>query len=230
MSDNEHTVWALRVHECDGVDDNSITNFMSKLDGPYLVAKESEANRVHYQGWFISKIKDVTLRARVKKAFPSVVGNNGYSLKPAKDADKYMRYICKGTREVPPVVVTKHGILYTDEWVKNQWEAFWQHEASEAYELKKAKMSVTETIWSKVEQLPEINMDSVVKLIIKCHVAVGKPYDVYGVRKLRNVIMSKYDRSYINKMVIAVNSDDVSAADCLYKNKDVIVEEKEIDI
>lgn len=223
MTDGEYTVWAVRIHECDGVNDDSIAAFCCKLDGAYFMAKESEANRVHYQGWFVSKIKDVTLRARVKKAFPSVVGNNGYSLKPARESEKYMRYICKGTRDMLPLVICKKGIEYSEDWVKSQWEAFWQHEASEAYELKKSKQSVTEVIWSKVDKLEVINSTTVVNTIIKCYIAVSKPYDIFGVRRLRNIILSKYDKTYARKMEIAVNMDDLGAVEYINNSKDDIL-------
>lgn len=223
--DDNKLMWALRLHVVDGVDHNTVADFLRGMDGAYLLAEESEANRVHFQGWLITGLKDVTLRARLKKSFPMLVGNKGYSLKPVKE-DTYVRYCLKGTRTEPPVVVAKYGMDYTDEWIENEWRQFWAHEKSDAYELKKAKASVTEVIWAKVEALTvPITPTNVVDIIVDVYTAAGKPYDEYGVRRLRNVILSKYYPAWRRHMKAVINMDSVATAfDTHIYNGDVVLD------
>lgn len=190
-------LYTLRVHQLDGVTDASVAEFMSGLDCAYVMVKETEARRTHYQGWAVSALKDVTLRARLKKAFPAAVGNKGYSLKPAEDGAAYMRYCLKGTRDTPPQVVCRQGVQYTDEWLQNEWSEFWKHPKSEAYELKKAKQSVVEMIHGHFEVYKgPITPAYVTDVIMDAYIKANKPFDVFAIRRLLNVIMSKYDPRY----------------------------------
>lgn len=226
-------MYHVRIHEVDGVDDNSIADFMCGLDGPYVISKETEAKRVHYQGFVISRIKEGTIRARIKKAFPTAVGNKGYNLKEAEKPESLPRYICKGdSKDAPPTVVCKRGIMYTDDWVAEQHKLYWEHELAEARELKKAKQNVTEVIWEKVDQIEgEVTCQKVVSIIVDCYTAVGKAYDLWGVRRLRNVIMSKYCKKWKAHMKELANLDDVAIALSTGKyNGEHIVGEEGLDI
>lgn len=204
---NESTCWAIRIHQCDGVNDDTITDFCNNLDGACVMAKETEASRIHYQGWIISGLKEITLRVRIKKAFPTTVGNRGYSLKEVRELEKYLPYVCKGTREIPPVIVFRRGIQYTDDWISAQYDSFWKDDRSTSYEMKKSKMSAHDMIWEKVDKLDKVTPRNVCMVIIDTYTSVSKSYDVYGVRRLMNTIMSKYSPQFRKAIANAVLSD-----------------------
>lgn len=207
-------MYSIRIHAVDdGVNNDSITKLVSDMEGSYLMVKEKDANREHYQGWVISAIPEQTLRARIKKAFGQCVGNKAYSFKATEKPEDYMKYICKGTAIAGPEVVCKYGVEYTDEWIEEKHLEFKSHELYTAYELKKKKGSANEIIWERVEQYKdEVTPNKVVSDIIDVYTELGKPYDIFYVRRLRNVIMSKYDRKWRATMKQAVNADDVAAA------------------
>lgn len=205
------TIYAVRVHQCDGVTDERVQEFFRNLQASYVIARESDASRVHYQGWICTDMKDVTLRARIKKAFPECVGNNGYSLKPVKDTPEvYMRYCMKGTETQAPAIVCAQGLEWTLEWIAEQHTKFWSDERAKAYGLKKSKMSVTETIWSDVDNLSKerpVKVADVVRIILDNWVAVGKPFDSYTVKRLTNTIMSKYSVGFRRKFENLIMAD-----------------------
>lgn len=209
---DDATVYAVRIHQCDGVTDDAIAAWCGGLDGAYYMAKETEASRVHYQGWVVTRLKDVTLRLRIKKAFPGAVGNKGYSMTECKDVDAYQRYCCKGTRESPPELVAARGVEYTAEWVAAQWEAFWRDERSTGYELKKAKQSADEVVWERVEKLDKVTPRHVLTVIVDVYTGVGKKFDMFQLKRFCNVIMSRYDKEFRKRLVAAAMQDDLYAA------------------
>lgn len=118
-------VYALRVHELADDFARRVTSFVQDAGGSYVVARETDANRVHFQGWLRSDIKPQALRARFKKAFPECVGNKGYSICAVKDFEAYSRYILKGTKETMADVVCYQGLEVTEQFLMNEHRAYW---------------------------------------------------------------------------------------------------------
>lgn len=110
---NPSHFFKIRIH-CECIEWPQMTQFL--LENPVLIflAKETVANRDHYQGLIrCSSVKEQQLRNKIKKAFPLVTGNKGYSLSPcfkktetAPDILKYIRYCCKGpSNSIQPDIV-----------------------------------------------------------------------------------------------------------------------------
>lgn len=197
------TIYAVRVHQVDGVTDERISEFFGNIQSSYVIARESDSSRVHYQGWLVTEMKDVTIRARLKKAFPECVGNKGYSLKPLRETPEvYMRYCMKGTETQGPVIVCAQGLEWTQDWIAEQHTKFWSDERAKAYGYKKAKMNVTEQIWAEVDEVSKVRpvkVEDVVDIILENWTAVGKPFDTYSVKRLTNTILSKYSVGFRRK-------------------------------
>lgn len=206
---DEAVVWTVRIHEVDGVTRDHVTSFFSRMDGAYLVVREADASRPHYQGWAISRLKEVTLRLRIKTAFPDLVGNKGYSLVACREPEKYMKYVLKGTRESPPDVVCVSGVEYTEEWRSAQHDAFWAAEVSTAYEAKKAKLSAVEKVWAIVATLDKVTPRRVGAIIIKVFSDAGKPFDVFQVKRLTTTIMCRYDPEFRKIVLQTMLKDDM---------------------
>jgi hypothetical protein len=217
-------MYAVRIHVVDDeVTGSAVADFCGALDGAYLMVQETEgcleATRTHFQGWVFSGLAIGTIRARLKTKFPQCIGNKGYSLKPVDDPAKYIPYCLKGTRRDPPLVVCLYGPTYTDAWVHDNWKVFWEHDLSAAYEHKKKKQSVVETIWEEVDAMETVTLQKVTSTIVDKYTSVGKPFDIYGIRRLRNVIMSKYDSQYRKLIKQQVDMDDIGSAYDLLKIK-----------
>lgn len=236
MADNywetdEGTFWYhLRIHQVDGVNITSLAEFLLDwIDGPYLFAEETKANREHFHGIFLSNVKIQTLRVRIKRAFPGAVGNNGYSLKVARKPAELARYICKGaSKDEPPNIRFQNGHKFTSGWIGEQHELYWQHELAEARELKHEKARINEIIWERVDAIKgDISVEKVVNIILDCWTSVGKMYDIYTVRRFRNVIMSRYCKNWKKLMESIINTDDVCVALVTrkYNNQDIYIDE-----
>lgn len=214
---NEPVMYAVRIHRQEGVTEADIEDYLSSLGGSYFMVEETEANRAHFQGFVYSRLAEQTCRVRLKTKFPMVVGNNGYSFKKVLKPDEYQIYVCKGDAKngqkgEPPKVVCSQGIEYTQDWIAHNHEEYWKHELAEAREYKKNKGRANDVIWEKVDELKEVTSQAVIDIIIDTYTNVGKSYDLYGVRRLRNVIMSKYCKKWRAHMKCIANLDEVTTA------------------
>lgn len=118
-------VYAIRIHELADDFRRRVVAFVEGTGGSYVVARETDANRNHYQGWVRCDVKPQAIRARLKKAFPECVGNKAYSISAVKDFEAYSRYILKGTKEACADVVCACGLEITQEYLVNEHRAYW---------------------------------------------------------------------------------------------------------
>lgn len=66
------------------------------------------------------------IRNAFRWSFKESTGNESYSLKYCTDVERYYQYICKGKEEgTMPELWIRHGIEYTDDWIRTKHEAYW---------------------------------------------------------------------------------------------------------
>lgn len=123
-------LYAVRIHELAADFRDRVSRFCESVDGSYVVAREVEAKRHHYQGWVRTSIQPQAFRVRVKKAFPECVGNRAYSVKAVRNFESYSRYILKGTRETLADVVCYQGLEITPEFLADEHREYWSRAES----------------------------------------------------------------------------------------------------
>lgn len=149
-------IYAVRVHELADTISARVVDFCQAAGGSYLVVRETDATRTHYQGWIRCDVKPQALRARLKKAFPECVGNRSYSLTAVKDYESYHRYLLKGTESEMPHVVAYQGIELNDETIAAQHRAYWSMHGKPSKSNRAILDEVEEWVaaqkWTDIEQ------------------------------------------------------------------------------
>lgn len=121
--------------------------------GSYIVVQEGGEQNPHVHALLECPVAVRMLRQDLRRKLTFLSGNGDYSLTTCRDAEKYERYICKGDTEFAlPQVVSKMGIQYTDDWVKERHGSYWQLQAD--YKARhKRKGLHSATIVEKVEEI-----------------------------------------------------------------------------
>lgn len=64
-----------------------------------------------------------TFRRKVKAAHSDIVGNKRMSIKQCNDdIDNYIRYLCKGTKDKPPIIANNSWKVDTDKQYTKYWD------------------------------------------------------------------------------------------------------------
>lgn len=180
-------VYTVRIHELADDSRHRVIAFCESSGGSYVVARETDASRTHFQGWVRTDIKDQAFRARLKKAFPECVGNKGYSLGKVRDFEAYGRYILKGTKEDVADVVCYSGLEITPEYLANEHRAYW----SKAEKPGKSNRSIVEEVheWV-VEKMSyrEVNRREIAARVCDTLVARKKALSIFYVRGVVNTV------------------------------------------
>lgn len=141
--------YTVRIHESETATKDKVVEWCRRLPGFVFMVYETEANRSHFQGRIWWEKSEDWLRKEIRKFF-DVKGNVEYGVGKEKDAEAYMRYLCKGPtkkRGVLPDVVCSCGL---DIDVKAYHEAYWE----ENKRIKKASSdkgkSVVELVLQRV--------------------------------------------------------------------------------
>lgn len=113
----------------------------------FAVRETVDGANPHYQAFLATPVKMQALRKRAQKAMPDARGNRAISISACADRERYLRYLCKGTKDTQPEVIHRHGLEYSLEWVEAGHKAFWEENASNA-----AKKSETTCLGYLVEQ------------------------------------------------------------------------------
>lgn len=195
--------YTVRIHACDTVTQATIQDFFRNQDGAYFVVYETDATRDHFQGWYKGDIKENTLRERIKKAL-SVKGNKMVSVTKCKDTRKYQRYLCKGTQTTLPHLVSSHGIEMTPEWVQEMHDEYWQQQqhAQVRTSLTVAQEAIAYAEQFQTERPPDV-LEISTFLVNRC-IQRHKPFDPYQLRRIKNLVMAKYDPHYADRMIMEI--------------------------
>lgn len=179
-------VYAVRFHLGDDARDRVIA-LCERTGGSYVIARETDASRPHYQGWIRTDIKEGTLRPRIKKAFPECVGNKGYSLGKVRDFESYSRYVLKGTKEEVADVVCYCGLQITPEYLANEHRAYW----SKAEKPGKSNRAIVEEVHEWVveqKKVREVTRRDIAARVCDTLVARKKALSTFHVRGVVNTV------------------------------------------
>lgn len=194
--------WAVRIH-VDGMGDNGVDRLRELLrdvgssDG-YVFALETKANREHVQGWVRTELSQQTFRARIKRMFPGVVGNKGYSVRVVRDFDAYSDYVLKGTPTDVATVVAHHCVQMSDEYLAAAHRRYWSKHGSKS----SSKTAIVEEVFCWANSFAEApDRRSIVERV--CDVISGrnKPLMVPYVKGVVNSVMYKLDGTEKNRLI-----------------------------
>lgn len=193
--------YALRL---DGHNHLPFTSFLATL-GSYVVVRETvddegSPTNPHMHALLVTDQVIKVVRSRLIRALfpsgsgPGVRGNAAYSLTAVADAAKYRRYICKGVDEISlPEVVGKCGVEFTDEWVSDQHEQYWDVHRQLKEAASRQKRSVLEDVLAActAQQIRWDQDVKICKIYINELVKRNKVINVYSVRSSVNLIKVK---------------------------------------
>lgn len=139
------------------------------------------------------------------------MGNGCYSFTLVEDIAKYHRYLCKGESEgAGPHVVAAYGVQYTDTWVLEQHEAYWEQNA--AIQLRRQHQPVLEAALSmcKEQGIQWHNDHAIARCLLQLLSSRGKPINLYQVRSQTNLLMVLLcpDDSALDRLARAVTAKE----------------------
>lgn len=106
-----------------GVSRETVKEFLAAY--PHFVVREisEKTKKPHYQGYVSIAFTHKTMQNHITAKWPGAKshkrgGENKYSCSPVKDLEAYRRYLCKGTEEALPDVVSTWQLDMTDDVVE----------------------------------------------------------------------------------------------------------------
>lgn len=202
------TVYTVRIHELADDTRRRLCDFLKSLDGSYVFARETDAARVHYQGWIRCDIKHQALRVRLKKAFPECVGNRAYSVGVVKDFQAYSRYILKGTREEMADVVSFYGIELDQEMLQNEHRVYWSSHGEKPGKSQGAIVKQVED-WYNTQGWDDIDerRREVARRVCDVITSHDKPLNLHYARYVYNSVMYRNSNAFRDGVVEKIISD-----------------------
>ena len=194
--------YAIRVDELDDGIRAGLLALLAACCTAYLVVRETVAHvNPHYHVFCHSVEKIKVLRNKFRTHLPQVLGNKSYSLKLCEDDfEPYLRYLCKGeSSELPPDVVARHGLDFTEDRIARLHEAFWVNNAEIATQRQKRKRLQGATV---AEKLYEICLhkgirysqrEQIAREYIRLCKAANKTISIYYAKSVLNIVQLKLD-------------------------------------
>lgn len=112
-------MFTIRLHR--DSEEFKIQTITDKFPNSFFV--EEHATRTHIQGLIDTQLSHQTLRNHLKSL--GFKGNQDFSITVCKDREKYVHYLCKGTKDEPPVVI--YNTLFTEQQIAELHES-WVHD------------------------------------------------------------------------------------------------------
>lgn len=190
--------YALRITLFEPENLVKLSAFLSHAFVQWLVCREQAAeDHCHIYGRGALKLKG--LQASFKKFFPDHGGNAGHSIKQCdSQVYDYLKYICKGSnQDTPPIIVSKQGIDFTDEYVAELHAAYWVSNAEIRNNSKKREhLKLAGTIVEQVEREAKqlklsgqcYDREAVAAIYVKMYVDARKPVNVYHAKGVVNTV------------------------------------------
>jgi len=180
------SMFALRIHT-DVLGDDWLPKLLLVLRGDvrsYVFALETDANRDHIQGWVDADMHINTFRTRVKRAFPLIKGNGGYSLRMVRMEDEYRDYCLKGTPTSLPTIVCSMSLDTTEESLKIIHERYWSKHAKD----KNSKKGIVQEVYEWAEAQREVDRRSIAREVMNLITERNKPLMMHYVRGVVNSV------------------------------------------
>lgn len=183
--------YAIRIHvDCMGEDGlDKLRALLNDIGGGYLFVREHDANRTHIQGWLTTEAKQQAIRARIKRWFPGVVGNRGYSLKVVKHMEAYQDYCLKGTVDELADVVASHSLELNEEFLKTAHRRYWSRHVGTS------KGSIVKQVHEWACSITDVSKSELVERVCTVITSMNKPLMVPYVVGVVNSVMFKLEGS-----------------------------------
>lgn len=182
----------------------NLTAWLTVVATCFFVVREfgsAPAENPHVHVYFESDKKLEALRKDFRRKFPDNTGNGGYSLKECdSDIDAYGRYMCKGVdRDTQPDVFSRHGLKYTDEWVRDMHAQYWvNNDSLLANKRKRANLgNVVEKLELECKE-KKIRWDdrkAIALEYVRVYKSAAKPINVFYARNVVNTVSCLLDDS-----------------------------------
>jgi hypothetical protein len=185
--------YALRADLSDA-NKATLSKWLTENADGFIVARETvEGENPHIHAILETTKTLKAVRSSFVRAFPHCTGNKGYSLKVCGDDwDAYVRYICKGTKDVPPVIWSRCGLAYTDEVIKSAWEKYWVNNAAIEENRKKRikveKANIVEQIEKICKETGETDRKEIARVYIRLFRDARKGINVFAARAVVNTV------------------------------------------
>lgn len=206
---------AIRIHLA-ALGSCSVQEFHERLlkvvgqDAGYVIVKEDDAERPHYQGWIRPRDGDdaTKMRMRFRTRFPECAGNRSYSLKPVRDEEKYKDYCMKGRKNSKPDIVLKHSMELDDMEMMDRHDRYWNSHSSSS------KLCLVDRLveWCKsFDERPPVR--EIVKECMEYIAEMKKPMMQHYIIGVVKTVVFKLDGSEKNVMI-----DYITSCICPYGN------------
>jgi len=156
-----------------------------KLQGGHFSVLEGGDSNPHVHILLFSAKSLAALRKDIQRKF-GYLGNGGYSITVVRDLPKYEQYMCKGEASGKlPVLFSSEGINYTQEWISEKHEAY--YEVSRAAKRKLTALEETEQKL-RAEQVDWSDRFKICKIYIKELTARKRHISNYAVKSAVNLL------------------------------------------
>lgn len=188
-----HNRYALRADLSDSDKENLSKWCTENADG-FIVARETvEGENPHIHAILETTKTLKAVRSSFVRAFPNCSGNKGYSLKQCNDDwAAYVRYICKGTKDVAPVIWTRCGLDYTDAVIQASWEKYWVNNAAieenRSKRTKVEKANIIEQIEKICKETNITDRKDIARVYIRLFRDARKGINVFAARAVVNTV------------------------------------------
>lgn len=179
--------YAIRVDAVDFIYGDWLSS-----QGSWWAVKELEDNNPHFHIYLRSDKKISAIRADFKRKFPDLKGNGKYSITVCRDPESYAKYMAKGgSVEQEPEVVGRYGLEYSDEWISDQHEAYW--ERNRQLTVARRKVNICDAIVAicKEENVKWDDRKLICEKYIRECGARNRAFSLYSVRSVVNLVSLK---------------------------------------
>lgn len=176
--------------------------YLSKWFATYFVVEENneQLDNPHLHLFGRSEKTITQLRNAVNRA--GWKGNKCYSLKTCDvDTERYVRYMCKGPdASTGPTIIARQGFDYTDEFISQQHEAYWDE--NKALGLRKRKLEKAAAYSNLVAYVTDeckrraiggLEREKIAEIVVEYYAEHNKPLNVYYARGVVNTVSVKLD-------------------------------------
>lgn len=167
---------------------SKVTAWVDKMMMGGFAVRECVADNEHWHLYLIGDKTIKQLRCAFNRDVPELKGNGAYSLTECRDADKYIRYMCKGEGEGQlPEVVWRNSLDFTDDSVSEWHDQYWAE--NRALRKRKAGSMIDWVVdEAKRSSVSWSNRQALAKIYIKELGVRGKPINIHSVRANINAV------------------------------------------
>lgn len=208
----EHAVsYHVRINQVEGVNDESIKQWLDGLGVSYIVCVEDaddEVANTHYHIKCECPWERTKVVSELKRAFPKADNIKGatqhHSVTLVRDEDAMLKYVCKGLKSgVPPNIVGYYGVAYSAEMVEALKGKWWRDRVEMCKKRKVEKQTMRDVIDERVKDLPA-DAVQIAYAIIGVYEEYSKPVQTFAIEGLVKLYMVQKSKSYRRDLALEI--------------------------